>query len=256
MASILPWWNNIVTEYADPRVSDWLLMSSPLPGTVMVVAYLFAVWIGPRLMANKQPYSLKNILLVYNMAMVVLSGYLLHEFLMSGWLTGYTLGCQVVDYSNSPKALRIFFILRKKNNQVSFLHVFHHAIMPFSWWFGVKFVAGGFGTFHATMNSFIHFMMYIYYGFAALGPAFQRFLWWKRYMTTMQLIQFVLSMVHSSQLFFTDCGYPQVFAWIIGLYGFIFFILFMDFYVKAYAKTSNKKHQSSNGNANVKHKEH
>ncbi|XP_071952653.1 very long chain fatty acid elongase 7-like [Antedon mediterranea] len=274
MTSLLQWWDNVITEYADPRVSDWSLMSSPIPGTIMVIIYLFVVWIGPIQMASRKPYLLKNVLLVYNMAMVGLSGYLLYKFLMSGWLTGYTLGCQPVDYSNTPKALRmarccwlfyvskyiemldtIFFILRKKNNQVSFLHVFHHAIMPFSWWFGVKFVAGGFGTFHATMNSFIHFMMYIYYGFAALGPAFQRFLWWKRYMTTMQLIQFILSMVHSSQLFFIDCKYPKVFAWVIGLYGFIFFILFMDFYIKAYSKSNKSKHHSQNGNSHFKHKE-
>ncbi len=33
-------------------------------------------------------------------------------------------------------------MLRKKTNQISFLHVFHHGIMPLSWWVGVKFVAG------------------------------------------------------------------------------------------------------------------
>lgn len=33
-------------------------------------------------------------------------------------------------------------MMRKKFNQASFLHVFHHGIMPFSWWFGVKFVGG------------------------------------------------------------------------------------------------------------------
>ncbi|KAH9504138.1 Elongation of very long chain fatty acids protein 1, partial [Bulinus truncatus] len=85
--------------------------------------------------------------------------FLKHVFLMSGWLAGYSLGCQPVDYSNSPQALRmvkvcwlfymskfielldtVFFILRKKFNQVSFLHVFHHGIMPISWWFGVKLV--------------------------------------------------------------------------------------------------------------------
>jgi len=38
--------------------------------------------------------------------------------------------------------LQIFFILRKKYSQVSCLHVYHHGIMPVSWWFGVKFVPG------------------------------------------------------------------------------------------------------------------
>jgi elongation of very long chain fatty acids protein 7 len=103
----------------------------------------------------------------------------------------------------------MFFILRKKFNQVSVLHVFHHGIMPVSWWFGnyyyytylnikyiyshylfkgVKFVPGGFGTFHALLNSFIHFLMYFYYGLSACGPRYQKFLWWKKYMTQMQLV--------------------------------------------------------------------
>ncbi len=37
---------------------------------------------------------------------------------------------------------QVFFVLRKKNSQVTFLHVYHHSIMPFTWWFGVRFAAG------------------------------------------------------------------------------------------------------------------
>jgi len=37
----------------------------------------------------------------------------------------------------------LLFILRKKFNQISFLHVYHHTSMLFVWWCGVKYVAGG-----------------------------------------------------------------------------------------------------------------
>ena len=37
----------------------------------------------------------------------------------------------------------VFFILRKKDNQISFLHVYHHASMFPIWWIGVKWVPGG-----------------------------------------------------------------------------------------------------------------
>lgn len=37
----------------------------------------------------------------------------------------------------------IFFVLRKKNGQISFLHVYHHATMFPIWWIGVKWVPGG-----------------------------------------------------------------------------------------------------------------
>ena len=37
----------------------------------------------------------------------------------------------------------MFFILRKKNSQLTFLHVYHHGTMIFNWWAGVKYLAGG-----------------------------------------------------------------------------------------------------------------
>lgn len=49
-------------------------------------------------------------------------------------------------------------------------------------------VVGGFGTFHSMLNSFIHLVMYTYYGMAALGPKYQKYLWWKKYMTSMQIV--------------------------------------------------------------------
>ena len=39
-------------------------------------------------------------------------------------------------------SFQVFFIMRKKFHLVTFLHVFHHAIMPCSWWLGVKFSPG------------------------------------------------------------------------------------------------------------------
>jgi len=37
----------------------------------------------------------------------------------------------------------VFFILRKKFTQVSFLHVYHHCTMFILWWIGMKWVPGG-----------------------------------------------------------------------------------------------------------------
>lgn len=41
----------------------------------------------------------------------------------------------------------VFFILRKKFNQISFLHVYHHYTMFTLWWIGIKWVAGGQGRY-------------------------------------------------------------------------------------------------------------
>ena len=95
----------------DKRVADWFMMDSPYPSAVICLVYVVFVIMGPSLMKNRQPYQLKSILLVYNFLMVVASGYIFYEFLMAGWLNDYSLSCQAVDYSNSPKALRVGILI-------------------------------------------------------------------------------------------------------------------------------------------------
>ncbi|XP_031164947.1 elongation of very long chain fatty acids protein 7a [Sander lucioperca] len=245
-------------QNADRRTDTWFLMSSPLPQTIVIAAYIYFVTsLGPRMMQNRKAFDLKGVLIVYNFGVVALSLYMCYEFVMSGWGTGYSFHCDPVDYSDSPQALRmastcwlyyfskfiemldtIFFVLRKKNSQVTFLHLFHHSIMPFTWWFGVRFSAGGMGTFHALLNCIVHVIMYSYYGLTALGPNYQKYLWWKKYLTTIQLIQFVMVTSHISQYFFTKhCAYQfPIFVYIIGSYGLIFLFLFLNFWYHAYTK--------------------
>lgn len=42
------------------------------------------------------------------------------------------------------------------------------------------------------INSFVHVVMYMYYGLAALGPQMQKYLWWKHYLTSLQLVRLSL----------------------------------------------------------------
>lgn len=49
-------------------------------------------------------------------------------------------------------------------------------------------VTGGLGTFHALLNCVVHVIMYTYYGLTAMGPKYQKYLWWKKYLTTIQLV--------------------------------------------------------------------
>lgn len=44
------------------------------------------------------------------------------------------------------------------------------------------------GTFHALLNCIVHVIMYTYYGLTALGPKYQKYLWWKKHLTTIQLV--------------------------------------------------------------------
>ena len=43
--------------------------------------------------------------------------------------------------------------------------------------------------FSAMINSFIHVVMYTYYLLSALGPSVRKYLWWKKYLTAMQLVR-------------------------------------------------------------------
>ena len=43
--------------------------------------------------------------------------------------------------------------------------------------------------FGAACNCFVHVMMYAYYGLSAIGPHMRPYLWWKRYITKLQLVR-------------------------------------------------------------------
>jgi len=60
--------------------------------------------------------------------------------------------------------------------------------MPMISWGVTKYFPGGHGTFIGVINSFVHIIMYTYYLLAALGPELQKYLWWKKYITTLQLV--------------------------------------------------------------------
>lgn len=64
----------------DARVRDYPLMQSPVEMNFILLAYVvFAVSVGPRLMANRKPFGLKSAMIVYNLSMVLLNGYIVYE---------------------------------------------------------------------------------------------------------------------------------------------------------------------------------
>uniref|UniRef100_A0A1L8DYF1 Elongation of very long chain fatty acids protein n=2 Tax=Nyssomyia neivai TaxID=330878 RepID=A0A1L8DYF1_9DIPT len=273
-------YRDLMDNKSDPRTKDWPLMSSPFPTIAISLTYAYFVKVlGPRLMENRKPFQLRSILIIYNAIQVVFSCWLFYEACVAGWFAGYSLRCQPVDYSMSPMALRmargcwwyyfskfteffdtLFFVMRKRYDQVSTLHVIHHGIMPVSVWWGVKFTPGGHSSFFGFLNTFVHIIMYAYYMLAAMGPKVQKYLWWKKYLTVIQMIQFILVMVHAFQLLFkNDCNYPIAFAYFIGAHAVMFYFLFSGFYRQAYTKKqkddeqkrliAHKKEINENGNA-------
>lgn len=56
----------------------------------------------------------------------------------------------------------------------------------------MKFVSGGHGTLLGFINSFIHIIMYAYYLLSAMGPKVQKYLWWKKYITILQIVSLII----------------------------------------------------------------
>ncbi|XP_043687007.1 elongation of very long chain fatty acids protein AAEL008004-like isoform X4 [Vespula pensylvanica] len=235
--------HEILDKHADTRTTNWLLMRSPFPTLFICLTYIYIVKVlGPKLMENRKPFQLTNVLIVYNLLQVIFSAWLFYEMVHASWWYYFSKFTEFMD--------TIFFVLRKKNNHVSTLHVIHHGCMPMSVWFGVKFTPGGHSTFFGLLNTFVHIVMYTYYLLAALGPRIQPYLWWKKYLTAFQMIQFIAIMVHAFQLLFIDCDYPKAFVWWIGMHAVMFFFLFNKFYQQNYQQKRTARKMASNGITN------
>lgn len=85
-------YTEILTTVSDPRVSDWPLMNSPFPTFAIVLLYLYSVTIlGPRIMVNRKPFRLRNILVAYNAFQVVFSLAMMYEVIIHSCDTKFDL---------------------------------------------------------------------------------------------------------------------------------------------------------------------
>ena len=246
-----------MVDLRDPRVDSWPLMYSIWPTTFICVAYVYLVKVvGPKFMEKREPYNIKKIMIVYNLFQTLFSFWMFKE----SWrlyVTGdYSWQCEPVDYSVNPESHRVlilgwwyfiskfidlldtvFFIARKKFGQVSSLHVIHHSTLPFLSWWGPRFIGGGNTIFGPFLNSGVHTVMYLYYLLSAMGPEVQKYLWWKKYLTTLQLVQFTMVFFHAIQPLFIECDYPRAATMMFAGTGIQYFILFTAFYKRTYKKS-------------------
>ena len=73
-------------------------------------------------------------------------------------------------------------------NASDIVQVLHHFLTPLYGWVICRFYPGGNATFGAALNFFVHTIMYSYYLLASMGPRYAGYLWWKRYLTTFQVL--------------------------------------------------------------------
>ena len=246
----------------DHRTNEWPLMSSPVLTHAIVGMYLLFVYkIGPSLMANRPAYDLRHLIMVYNAGLVYLSWYTFWNVGWSGWWTYYDWKCQLVDTTTRGDPMArltwlffvsklvelldtVFFVLRKKTRQITPLHMIHHTGMPLCMWWAAKFAPGGHGSIIGLINSFVHVVMYSYYFLAAFGPAIEPYLWWKKYITQLQLIQFAFIFGHTTQAMMrSDCDYPRPFMWLLEVPSVMFIFMFGQFYIRTYRRDARKERE-------------
>merc|ERR1719192_1228933 len=105
-------------------------------------------------------------------------------------------------------------VLRRKDRQVSFLHLYHHSTIGVVW--GIVLNSGYGGStsgWGAMANSFIHVVMYSHYFATSFGIRNP----FKKYLTMLQLAQFALCLTHSFFVVFRS-SYPSDIASIQTFY--------------------------------------
>lgn len=141
-----------------PLIDSWPLMGSPAPLLLLFGSYLlFVLNIGPRFMQNRKPFKLTKFIRGYNVFQVIACVYFVEWSInrnvtyKSTWTcipnknepvalmelckhTWYFLILRIIEFSET-----VVFVLRKKQNQVSTLHIYHHISTVVLLWLFLKF---------------------------------------------------------------------------------------------------------------------
>ncbi|GFQ83763.1 elongation of very long chain fatty acids protein 4 [Trichonephila clavata] len=243
--------HNSLKNFDDPK---HIVENPYIPISIIILYTVFVIWIGPFIMKFREPYKLKKTLIFYNFFQVVANVFICFEIFILFYKRSNSL-CNVKNDPELPEILKefwrvmwflyiikfidfldtVFFVLRKKQAQVTFLHVFHHCgVCLLVFWFmtHTEQVAGSYCAFAMGLNSGIHVLMYIYYGIAAFGPNMKKYLWWKKYLTALQIGQLCIIFLYMLISVLIGCEELGVFSAIAFIYLVFIIILFVNFYAK------------------------
>ncbi|XP_034102026.1 elongation of very long chain fatty acids protein F-like [Drosophila nasuta] len=253
-----------IFDIPPPDPQQLPLTNSPWPIFLILTSYiLFVLKYGKRFMANRKAYNLKKVLYVYNLGQVAYNGIFFGVVFYYLVIVGI---CNFRCMENFPfghkhKNLEryvhfayfinkildlldtVFFVLRKKYRQISFLHVYHHIMMVLGCYMVMRFYGTG-GHFNVLgmVNSFVHTVMYFYYFLSALYPGINASIWWKKYITITQLLQFVLVFSYASYVFIFSkgCGFPKPLLLLQIVQAIVMIYMFGNFYIKTYIRPQQK----------------
>ncbi|GFQ92421.1 elongation of very long chain fatty acids protein 7 [Trichonephila clavata] len=229
---------------------------------------MFVTRLGPSIMKNRKPFDLRTLMIVYNFSIVIAytfsltlliclafyadamqkvceptiirKGHYTYWAATAGWVI-YVL--KYIEYCDT-----IFFVLRKKYHLITNLHVIHHAALPLIGWVFIRTERSGFQFIPAGINSFVHIVMYTYYGLAAM----EKKLWWKEHLTKFQMVQFVVIILFVIVIVpLSGCKTTQHGIYIEITAAAIFLALFYNFYIKTYKKPLKMSDKVEDSKKNV-----
>ncbi|XP_063230867.1 very long chain fatty acid elongase 7-like [Bacillus rossius redtenbacheri] len=247
----------VTDDPRDSSVKNLPFLSSPFPMIIVIVSYLyFCNNLGPKIMKNRKALNLRSLLIVYNAFQILASAWLLTQGVLYSWPMRYKFFCQPLEIESSEIGIwaskvlaayywlkivdlldTIFFVLRKKFSQITFLHLYHHTIMVISSYMVSKYYTGGHLTLVGELNSFVHMVMYTYYLMTSIHSKYSQLIWFKKFITQLQMVQFLILTVQSfPTLFWENCDYPKWLRAISTVQNVFMFCLFGNFYKTAYYK--------------------
>lgn len=240
-----------------PLLDSWPLYNDPSSVAIILMSYMFFVlYLGPKLMENRKPFNLRHVIVLYNAVQVFFNCYMLKRSMVEPtfWKYLFSFGCAQVSpqeehhydtlicvafWNMTVNKIMdlldtVFFVLCKKQNHITVLHVQHHVLTVAILWLGGKYFTGQEFTATFVCNTIVHVIMYCYYFIAALGPAYKKYLWWKKYLTKIQIGQFVIIILYMLASIWLSCGYDQRIIWLLIGNVSLNLILFLNFYFKTY----------------------
>ncbi|KAL4899852.1 hypothetical protein BDW74DRAFT_171249 [Aspergillus multicolor] len=237
-----------------------------LQGTLVSLATYYVVIFGGRqLMKNQAPFKLQTLFIIHNFILTLISGGLLALFLeqilptlrqdgvlhaicdaRGGWTDELVL-LYYLNYLTKYLELAdtVFLVLKKK--PLTFLHTYHHgatALLCYVELVGRTSVS----WVPITLNLTVHVVMYWYYFQSARGIK----IWWKRYITILQIAQFVIDIgfiYFASYTYFASTYFPwapntghcmgEEYAAAFGVFIISsYLLLFVSFYATTYKQAA------------------
>jgi len=187
------------------------------------ILWVFLVYALANYMTTRKAFEVRRFMQVYNLAQILLCGYMVWGMMscigipnIFGINTGFDVGAEwfvFVHYLSKYMDWMdtLWIILKKNRQQLSFLHVYHHATISMVW--GYLLMSGvGNGTirYGAWINSLTHVIMYSHYLWTSFGLKNPL----KRYITLWQISQFYSCLAHALVTRFIEKSLCWEYAWL------------------------------------------